>query len=536
MARDLCAICLSDIRRGQAVFVAECSHTFHHRCISDSVAHGNRDCPLCKATWRDVPTANPVPAPVYADDDPVAQAAVPQARAADGQAAAAGVGEMVLKTHCEVPAVARDAAQPRSAAALDLLTVLDVSGSMTGTKLALRKRAMAFVIDNLGPADRLCYVVSFSTDARREIRLVRMSGDGKDSAKRAVEALVARGSTSIGKGLQVAAVVLADRRYRNAVTSVILLSDVQDTYIAHRRFVELVPLAFRGAGSDRPGPIHTLGFGTDHDAAAMHADSFAQCIGGLLSVAAQGARIAIECAHPGVRVRQVESGRYESRVDAEGRAASVDVGELYTEDERRFLLLVDVPRASDSEDVTRLIKVSCTYKDTTTGQAADVLGNEAVVTRPAEVANAEVSVEVKRERVRLATAEETVAAQAAAERGQHEEARMILCNHRMSLRKRNFSNTTMVEDAMCEAMEDELEELEECMADEVQHKSTGRARVLTGISSHAQQRAKFLEVKCARRGRERVQPYMTAAMGSMLDKSKKSRENNIAAASEEEAW
>jgi 16S rRNA C1402 N4-methylase RsmH len=48
--------------------------------------------------------------------------------------------------------------------------MLDVSGSMVGTKLELLKQAMGFAIDNLGPRDRLC-VVSFSSGANRLIRL-----------------------------------------------------------------------------------------------------------------------------------------------------------------------------------------------------------------------------------------------------------------------------------------------------------------------------------------------------------------------------
>ncbi|CAO2198217.1 unnamed protein product [Urochloa humidicola] len=81
-------------------------------------------------------------------------------------------GALLLTTHCEIAAVARDAAHdgfavvvhtkaPAAAAhasaraALDLVTVLDVSGSMEGTKLALLKQAMGFVIENLGPRDRL---------------------------------------------------------------------------------------------------------------------------------------------------------------------------------------------------------------------------------------------------------------------------------------------------------------------------------------------------------------------------------------------
>ena len=250
---DPCGICLGDISRGQAVFVAECSHTFHHRCISNNVARGNHDCPLCKVTWRDLPTTiDPVATPPprkYADDDETVMAqGVVQAQA-DAAGLAAHVGEMALKTYCEFPAVARDVPRDNFAvvvhvrapdhqaggvaadevrAPLDLVTVLDVSGSMEGRKLALLKQAMGFVIDNLGPADRLS-IVSFSTEASRKIRLTRMSSDGKASAKRAVESLVANGLTNISKGLLVASEVLAERRYRNAVASVIFSPMVRTT-------------------------------------------------------------------------------------------------------------------------------------------------------------------------------------------------------------------------------------------------------------------------------------------------------------------
>jgi hypothetical protein len=73
-----------------------------------------------------------------------------------------------------------------------------------------------------------------------------------------------------------------------------------------------------------------LVLGTDHDAEAMHAiasvtrgtfsavidkeeavvqDLLARCIGGLRSVAAQDARVVVECLHPGVKVRDVCQGR-----------------------------------------------------------------------------------------------------------------------------------------------------------------------------------------------------------------------------------
>ncbi|RCV09157.1 hypothetical protein SETIT_2G004300v2 [Setaria italica] len=545
-AADPCAICLGDVGRGQAIFTAD-------------VAHGHRDCPICKAAWRDLPfSSSPPPArrpssshhhhnhgPYDDDDDPpVADQTVEASRDAADHAVVA------VKTHCERPAVARGASRgsfavlvhavaPGAAAAgarrapLDLVTVIDVSGSMRGEKLRLVKQAVGFVIDNLGPTDRLS-VVSFSNDATRVVRLARMAADGKASAKCAVEALAAGGGTNIGEGLRVATRELDDRRHRNAVTSVILLSDGRDGYVP-RRHVDLVPPSFRG----RAAPIHTFGFGTDHDAAAMHTvaeetggtfsfvenqaaieDSFAQCVGGLLSVAMQDVRVAVACVHPGVRVLGVKSGRYENRVDADRRAASVDVGELYADEERRFLVFVRVPAAEATEEVTQLIKVRCSYRDAVRGCCEDVAGDDAAVLRPLSQVPDGLSMEVVRERVRVTATEDMAAARAAAERGEHAKAARIL------------------EDGQ-EA--DELSDLAARVASRREYEQTGRAAMLSGMSSHRQQRALSVAVRppthfvrpgrgAGRGGILRLgggaapRPYATPAMQNMVKISRSARQ------------
>ncbi|EAZ05447.1 hypothetical protein OsI_27661 [Oryza sativa Indica Group] len=547
-----CDKCRGVIDHSQPTVTSECSHTFHLRCFSGSVI-----CPACNARWRDtVAMPNPSPAPPstlfpagvrappptfspfwvsqeYDDDEPVE----PPVAAHGGGVAPASNGALVVRTHCEHTAVARSVIRDNFAvlvhakapsiavaeataaarAPVDLVTVLDVSGSMEGYKLTLLKRAMGFVIDKLGPGDRLA-VVSFSYNAQRVIRLTRMSDDGKASAKSAVESLAAGGGTNILKGLVEAAKVFDGRRYRNAVASVILLSDGQDTYNVNggwgasnsKNYSVLVPPSFKRSG-DRRLSVHTFGFGTDHDAAAMHAiaeetggtfsfienqavvqDAFAQCIGGLLSVTVQEARIAITCPHPGVRVRSVKSGRYESLVNGDGRAASVDVGELYADEERRFLVFVDVPAAGAGEDVTELIKVSCTYRDTASRQQMVVAGEHAVVQRPVEVAtNMEPSIEVERERFRVEATEDIAAAQEAAERGAHAAAKAILDRRQEALAR---SAPGLAGDARCAALVSELRELSARVASRREYEQTGRACMLAGMSSHAQQRATSVQL------------------------------------------
>ncbi|TVU31105.1 hypothetical protein EJB05_22775, partial [Eragrostis curvula] len=458
---DVCAICLSDLGRGQTLITAECSHVFHLRCISENVSHGRRDCPLCKVTWRDVPVVEP--AGPYADDEPIAEPGVQQHQA---QPAVEAGTTVTLKTHCERPAVPRaasrdgfavlvratapgataeDADAPAPRAPLDLVTVLDVSGSMDGNKLDLVKQAMGFVVDNLGPADRLS-VVSFSNDAQREIRLTRMSADGKEAAKRAVEALVAGGGTNIRKGLDVAAQVLAARRYTNAVTS---------------------------------------------------------------------------------------SGLYENHVDADGRAASVQVGDLYADEVRRFLFFVDVPAAADAtaaapeeEEVTnKLLTVRCTYTDAATARVVDVAGEDAVVRRPVELLDGDdqPSVEVERERVRVAAAEDMAAAREAAERGDREGAlHRLRVGHAAVLECAigcaAYGGDEDDEDECLDELEQDMDEMQSFMVDEEAYEEEGRARLLSGVRSHQMQRASFQGGKATRKS-----SFQTKAMKSMVTKSAKSR-------------
>ncbi|KAF1865302.1 hypothetical protein Lal_00004676, partial [Lupinus albus] len=56
--RSSCGICLNSVKTGQgtAIYTAECSHAFHFPCISAHVRnHGSLLCPVCNATWKDVP-------------------------------------------------------------------------------------------------------------------------------------------------------------------------------------------------------------------------------------------------------------------------------------------------------------------------------------------------------------------------------------------------------------------------------------------------------------------------------------------------
>ncbi|XP_061995986.1 E3 ubiquitin-protein ligase WAV3-like isoform X1 [Rosa rugosa] len=425
-------------------------------------------------------------------------------------------------------------------AAVDLVTVLDISGSMAGTKLALLKRAMGFVIQNLGSNDRLS-VIAFSSTARRLFPLRRMTDTGRQQALQAVNSLVANGGTNIAEGLRKGGKILEDRRGKNPVASIILLSDGQDTYTvsgsaanqAQPNYQLLLPLSIHSG--DNTGfqiPVHAFGFGADHDASSMHSiseisggtfsfieteaviqDAFAQCIGGLLSVVVQELQVEVECVNTNVCLGSLKAGSYPSRVMVGGRKGSIDVGDLYAEEERDFLVSVNVP-AEFSSNLTSLIKVRCIYKDPLAKEMATLESEEVGIERPAVAGQVVVSIEVDRQRNRLHAAEAMAQARAAAERGDLAGAALILEDCRRVLSETVSAKSN---DRLCVALDAELKEMQERMASRHVYEASGRAYILSGLSSHSWQRATARGDSTD--GSSLVQSYQTPSMVEMLTRS-----------------
>ncbi|KAK3028131.1 hypothetical protein RJ639_038992 [Escallonia herrerae] len=407
--------------------------------------------------------------------------------------------------------------QQEQRAPIDLVAVLDVSGSMAGAKLELVKRAVHFVIDNLSPSDRLS-IVAFSCGAQRMFPLHRMSEEGRKDAALAVANLISEGSTNILAGLEKGVRVLEERSARNPVASIMLLSDGCDTCDLHSYNVnQLLPVSICPAAgketSQQPPtiPVQTFGFGEDHDPATMHAisnasggtfafiesieiiqDAFAMCIGGLLSVVAREVRLSMTTLSPGVKIESIPSGTYLNYISEEGRQGVIDVRDLYADEEKEFLVYLSLPRAADSEgseeSKTLLMDVACSYKDCTTDEIMQVRGERVEIRRP-EILSPEDTVvrfEVDRQRNRLMVADGIAKAQEMADKGNLSGAQMVLTNCRSTLLS---SSSARAGDALCSKLEAELREIRERMASQETYDRSGRAFVLCGMSSHAGQRA-----------------------------------------------
>ena len=461
-------------------------------------------------------------------------------------------------------------------APIDLVAVLDVSGSMAGSKLSLLKRAVCFLIQNLGPSDRLS-IVSFSSTARRIFPLRRMSDNGREAAGLAINSLTSSGGTNIVEGLKKGVRVLEERSEQNPVASIILLSDGKDTYNCdnvNRRqtshcassnprqvleYLNLLPASIcpRNRESGDEGrqaiiPVHTFGFGSDHDSTAMHAisdesggtfsfiesvatvqDAFAMCIGGLLSVVAQELRLTVKSVSPGVHIESIPSGKYLSEICDQGQQGVIDVGDLYAEEGKEFLIYLTVPELSSAEGEERvkrttLLDVMCSYKDSVSKEVVQVECERVEIRRPEVLSPMDmiVCLEVDRQRNRLWVAEGIAEAQRMAETGNLEGAKAVLAHRRSTLLS---SASAQAGDGLCNWLESELREIRQRMASMELYEQTGRAYVLSGLSSHSWQRATtrgdsttqitLLSRECGDSSTSGVIGYETPSMVSMVTKS-----------------
>ncbi|XP_035818931.1 protein binding protein isoform X1 [Zea mays] len=418
-----CPVCASPWR--QAPFLASlrlhCSfHDDKHRGGGD----GRKTSPLAKLYDDDEPllapkaTANgggfnPIP---EADEDDEEQGAAsefrgffpcPRSRTTSGLAVTVAPevalvssgrrhGKYVVAVKVKAPGLRSSSTAPRRAS-IDLVTVLDVSQGMMGEKLQMLKRGMRLVVASLGPTDRLS-IVAFSGAAKRLLPLRRMTRTGQRSARQIVDRLVVcaaaattatatqgQQSACVGDALRKATKVLEDRRDRNPVATVMLLSDTQQQQSAApenssrkqfgrpavapaTRFTHVeIPIG--------PGDPPPLVSECEEEPPVEHA--FAKCLGGLVSVVMQ--EVQLELAFLTGEITAVYScGPGQQAVAVSGGAGvSVRLGEMYAEEERELLVEVRAPLGSHPHSLS----VRCTYRDPASQEA--VRGAEQPLLLPA---------------------------------------------------------------------------------------------------------------------------------------------------------
>ncbi|KAL6220225.1 hypothetical protein ACLB2K_007981 [Fragaria x ananassa] len=415
--KSRCGICLQSVKSGQgtAIFTAECSHSFHFPCVKNQQLHLCPVCnatwkelplldiltPQTKpqtdshSKLRDVKTK---PLRVYNDDEPLMSPTsgarfnpIPESDENDEEndavefqgffvnsessvcsgnrksvefsllpeSAVVAVGKsyetyaVVLKVKApQLPERRTTSLTPRRAPT-DLVTLVDVSATTSRSRIQATKRALRLIFSSLSDADRLS-IVAFSSTSKRLLPLRRMTSAGRRSARQIVDALCEVGQgMCVNDALKKAAKVLQDRRERNPVASIILLSDV--AHSANQKRSSPVVSSTRFPHLDIP--VHTVGLAEATD------DAFVKCVGDLLSVVVKDVKLQLSVVTGSANAEIAAVYSLTGRPTALG-SGSIRLSDLYAGEERELLVELKVPaNSAGSHNQNAMMSVRSTYRD-----------------------------------------------------------------------------------------------------------------------------------------------------------------------------
>ncbi|MDJ0876075.1 MAG: VWA domain-containing protein [Desulfobacterales bacterium] len=131
-------------------------------------------------------------------------------------------GQVSLALTLTAPLKAPAEETPRSN--VDLVVVLDRSGSMNGQKIEDARRAILHLMGNLAPGDRLA-LVTYANNVATHAGLTPMTTANRDLLRAEVEGIMANGGTNLGAGLKRGMAMAAHAGGYGNVRRIILISD-----------------------------------------------------------------------------------------------------------------------------------------------------------------------------------------------------------------------------------------------------------------------------------------------------------------------
>jgi uncharacterized protein YegL len=270
---------------------------------------------------------------------------------------------------------------------MDIVCVLDTSGSMRGNKLKELMSAISFIRSQLNDYDRLAIII-FNASAYLVHGLYSMSETKKELSERQCNLIVADGGTKIFAGMELAMNVLNHRKETNTLSCVFLLTDGQDPgdIVAKHEWAA-------GLVSGQIA-LSIFGFGADHDAeqlqtlATRSEGSFSyiesesavgEALGGAMGgqQATIATRIKITLSIPmtslssscgsgidkhkrRLKFTSVHAGRYIAEEQSDGSYA-VTYANMFAGEQRDILVAMHVPLVAGSIMYYPLLTAQATY-------------------------------------------------------------------------------------------------------------------------------------------------------------------------------
>lgn len=317
-------------------------------------------CGALAFTQQDGP--DPVPDPIPGTDPPplVGKRLGPVSLSAgltQNQIDAGGDGSVSMAL--TLAAEARESAEIAPAPSVDLVIVLDRSGSMAGAKMANARSAIRGLLDRLGPSDRFA-LVSYASDVRRETGLLPMTPTHRERLRATIDRVRAGGGTNLGGGLRMGIDSLRAAAVSEGVSRVVLISDGR----ANEGVVDPDRLGRMAAeATEHRLSVSTVGVGADFNERLMTAladrgtgayyfldrpEAFAAVFESAFREARQAVATGLEIRVPlpdGIQLTHAAGYPIETR----GGHAVFRPGDLLAGRERELFLTFQIPTGSERE-------------------------------------------------------------------------------------------------------------------------------------------------------------------------------------------
>ncbi|KAI3986116.1 hypothetical protein MKX01_036425 [Papaver californicum] len=243
---------------------------------------------------------------------------------------------------------------------VDLVTVLDISGSMKGPKLAKMQLAMQFLVKKLSRVDRLS-VVTFNRKADKLCPLRQITEDSRTEITEQVDELKAKSTTNTEAGLRMALKILKDRtRTKSRSVAIMLMTDgIED---AESDAIS-VPVG--------DVPVYTFAFGAECDSEVLSAIAkkskggtfspvpdlddlsvaFSTALAGLLNVSIEDLTLEVAPLNRS-QLNEVNAGNYPKTKQATVMdSVTVTFRSLYDRETRKVLALLTLPKVDERKGI-----------------------------------------------------------------------------------------------------------------------------------------------------------------------------------------
>ncbi len=431
-----CCICLqpAQTRNGYQFLTTPgcCGKWFHQSCLTDFMNNGCSDCPHCR---RALPTLAQAPAPphnnhrvrvrlvhsstgygtqsssldpTYQQEDPILKndpaSSLMLNEASRSSVSDSAVNHAInLKLIPEFPVESLEAnldfhvrvsvefqdmdittgnssqiTGNEERNPLDIVCVIDNSGSMTGEKIQNVKKAIEFVLSCLNAKDRLS-IITFNSYAKTLMNLKRATPEMKDKVRNEVlSSIKANGGTKIFKGLNKGYQILKNRVHKNPNSVMFLLTDGQDsTHLAEKKAMAREMRVQQGTA------LFVFGFGADHDSKQMQEianacegsfvyidtnDTVVEAFGGAIG-SQQGhvlRNISIDFStalSPNVALQSISSGIYTNQIERSKTSGKVMLMDLFRGEKRDFLISLAIPAVDTEIMGFPIMTASATYSN-----------------------------------------------------------------------------------------------------------------------------------------------------------------------------